>query len=53
MDNLETKMKGTKVEGTIPDLFEGKMIVRIFYFTIIIELSIIKSVDTKIYLSIT
>ena len=24
-DNLETKMKGTSVEGTINDLFEGKM----------------------------
>lgn len=30
MDNLETKMKGAKVEGTIPDLFEGKMIVSCF-----------------------
>lgn len=48
MDNLETKMKGTKVEGTIPDLFEGKMIVRIFYFIIIIEFSILRSVDTNI-----
>jgi ubiquitin carboxyl-terminal hydrolase 7 len=26
MDNLENKMKSTKVEGTIPALFEGKMI---------------------------
>jgi hypothetical protein len=24
-DNLESKMKGTAVEGTIADLFEGKM----------------------------
>ncbi len=25
LDNLESKMKGTNVEGTIPKLFEGKM----------------------------
>ncbi|CAJ0914081.1 unnamed protein product, partial [Mesorhabditis belari] len=25
LDNLESKMKGTKVEGTIPQLFRGKM----------------------------
>lgn len=27
LDKLENKMKGTCVEGTIPKLFEGKMIV--------------------------
>lgn len=27
LDNMESKMKGTCVEGTIPRLFEGKMIV--------------------------
>ena len=27
LDNMESKMKGTCVEGTIPKLFEGKMIV--------------------------
>jgi len=27
MDNIENKMKNTAVEGTIPRLFEGKMIV--------------------------
>ncbi len=27
LDNLESKMKRTSVEGTIPKLFEGKMIV--------------------------
>lgn len=27
MDNIENKMKHTQVEGTIPRLFEGKMIV--------------------------
>jgi ubiquitin carboxyl-terminal hydrolase 7 len=31
MDNLENKMKHTKVEGVIPRLFEGKMIVNIIY----------------------
>jgi len=31
LDKLENKMKGTCVEGTIPKLFEGKMIVsRVF-----------------------
>jgi hypothetical protein len=30
MDNLENKMKHTKVEGVIPRLFEGKMIVSFF-----------------------
>jgi len=29
LDKLENKMKGTCVEGTIPKLFEGKMIVSI------------------------
>lgn len=33
LDNMESKMKGTCVEGTIPKLFEGKMIVS-FYFRI-------------------
>ena len=27
LDNMESKMKGTCVEGTIPKLFEGKMLV--------------------------
>jgi hypothetical protein len=27
LDNMENKMKGTCVEGTIPELFEGKMLV--------------------------
>ena len=27
LDNMENKMKGTCVEGTIPKLFEGKMLV--------------------------
>ena len=27
MDNIETKMKGSHVEGVIPELFEGKMLV--------------------------
>lgn len=26
LDNMETKMKGTSVEGTIPNLFRGKML---------------------------
>jgi ubiquitin carboxyl-terminal hydrolase 7 len=26
MDNLDTKMKGTPVEGSIPKLFEGKIL---------------------------
>lgn len=30
LDNLESKMKCTSVEGTIPKLFEGKMIVSHF-----------------------
>ena len=30
MDNLENKMKHTKVDGVIPRLFEGKMIVSLF-----------------------
>jgi len=30
LDKLENKMKGTCVEGTIPKLFEGKMIVSKF-----------------------
>lgn len=29
LDNMESKMKGTCVEGTIPKLFEGKMLVSI------------------------
>jgi hypothetical protein len=28
LDNMENKMKGTCVEGIIPKLFEGKMLVR-------------------------
>ncbi len=28
LDNMESKMKGTCVGGTIPKLFEGKMLVR-------------------------
>jgi hypothetical protein len=32
MDNLENKMKHTKVEGVIPRLFEGKMIVSFFFY---------------------
>lgn len=28
LDNVENKMKGTCVEGTIPKLFRGKMVVR-------------------------
>jgi len=39
LDNMESKMKGTCVEGTIPRLFEGKMIVCshfIFHFKLII-----------------
>ena len=32
MDNLENKMKNTKVEGIIPKLFSGKMIVRTIKF---------------------
>lgn len=31
MDNLENKMKNTKVEGIIPKLFSGKMIVIEFF----------------------
>ena len=31
MDNLENKMKHTKVDGVIPRLFEGKMIVIVFF----------------------
>lgn len=27
LDNVENKMKGTCVEGTIPKLFRGKMVV--------------------------
>lgn len=27
LDNIENKMKGTCVEGTIPELFEGKTLV--------------------------
>ena len=27
LDNMESKMKATCVEGTIPKLFEGKMLV--------------------------
>lgn len=27
LDKLESKMKGTCVEGTVPKLFEGKMVV--------------------------
>ena len=33
MDNIENKMKCTKVEGVIPQLFEGKMIVNIILIT--------------------
>lgn len=32
LDNMESKMKGTIVEGTIPLLFEGKMIVSFAFF---------------------
>ena len=31
LDNMESKMKGTCVEGTIPKLFEGKMLVSICF----------------------
>lgn len=31
LDNLENKMKNTKVEGIIPKLFSGKMIVCTFF----------------------
>lgn len=37
MDNLENKMKHTKVEGVIPRLFEGKMIVKYFKNKIFIK----------------
>ena len=30
LDKLESKMKGTCVEGTVPKLFEGKMVVSTF-----------------------
>lgn len=31
LDKLESKMKGTCVEGTVPKLFEGKMVVSTFH----------------------
>lgn len=33
LDNVENKMKGTCVEGTIPKLFRGKMVVCILYLS--------------------
>lgn len=41
LDNMESKMKCTCVEGTIPKLFEGKMIVRISRNSVIIILLIV------------
>lgn len=32
LDNVENKMKGTCVEGTIPKLFRGKMVVCVYQF---------------------
>lgn len=29
LDNIENKMKGTVVEKTVPELFEGKTVVRL------------------------
>ena len=34
LDNVENKMKGTCVEGTIPKLFRGKMVVCSLYFSL-------------------
>lgn len=35
LDNVENKMKGTCVEGTIPKLFRGKMVVCSLSFSLI------------------
>jgi len=32
LENMESKMKGTCVDGTIPKLFEGRMLVRYVHF---------------------
>ena len=34
LDNMESKMKKTVVEGTIPKLFEGKMLVSVCLFLV-------------------
>lgn len=53
LDNMESKMKGTCVEGTIPRLFEGKMIVSfriwLLYFKIINDFQII--FDSHLYVA--
>lgn len=38
LDKLESKMKGTCVEGTVPKLFEGKMVVS-YHFISFIKMS--------------
>ena len=44
LDNMESKMKGTCVEGTIPKLFEGKMLVsRQYMFSIDYNLTHLKN----------
>ena len=32
LENMESKMKGTCVDGTLPKLFEGRMLVRSTYY---------------------
>lgn len=53
LDNMESKMKGTIVEGTIPRLFEGKMIVSFNDLLICLKLKVIKSVNFILKLFLT
>jgi hypothetical protein len=39
LDKLESKMKGTCVEGTVPKLFEGKMVVSTFFLFLICQMT--------------
>ena len=50
LDNMESKMKGTCVEGTIPQLFEGKMLVGISYIIIGVQYNCLISSKTYSYI---